>query len=48
MLIIGAGGFAKEVFETISLVENDQIAFYDDIAQDRGELFGKKIITYGG
>jgi len=45
MLIIGAGGFAKEVFETISLFENEQITFYDYIAQDRGELFCKNLYS---
>lgn len=31
-------------FESIPLVENHPIAFYDDIAQDRIELCGKKIV----
>lgn len=39
MLIVGAKGFAKEVLEILNKQSNlDQIAFYDDINEDIGDL----------
>lgn len=49
MLIIGAKGFAKEVYEVILQKKADKssIAFYDDITSDLGShLFGLPIITH--
>ncbi|MEQ8418925.1 MAG: acetyltransferase [Arenibacter algicola] len=42
MLIIGAKGFAKEVLDTLPLLKEEDIVFYDDVSNDIDVLlFGK-------
>jgi len=41
MLIIGAGGFAKEVLSCLSEKERKPVCFYDDVHDDRLTLFSQ-------
>ena len=46
MIIIGAGGHAKEIFDLLNTQQIDNLNFFDNVSQARAELlFGRLILT---